>query len=92
MTSMAADLLRKGYEKAKAFVGLSDPYKILREAVFSPNPMRYRPIWSCDFRYNFTRPTIKSQGKSAPGSPSLLPTNHPHGGTTLGSCRMELAR
>ena len=39
-----------------------------REAVFSPNPMRYRPIWSCDFRYNFTRPTIKSQGKSAPAS------------------------
>ena len=40
----------------------------IREAVFSPNPMRYRPIWSCDFRYNFTRPTIKSTGKSAPAS------------------------
>ena len=26
------------------------------------------------------------------GSLSLLPTNQPHGGTTLGSCRMELAR
>ena len=24
----------------------------LREAVFSPNPMWYRPIWSCDFRCN----------------------------------------
>ena len=25
----------------------------IREAVFSPNPMQYRLIWSCDFRYNF---------------------------------------
>ena len=36
-----------------------------QEAVFSPNPMRYRPIWSCDFRYNFHElytadPMIKS--------------------------------
>jgi len=38
------------------------------EAVFAPNPMRYRPIWSCDFRYNFIQPMIKSQGKSAPAS------------------------
>ena len=71
-----------------------------REAVSSPNPMRYRPIWSCDFRYNFnsTRPTIigsrprVSQLRQVTGSLSLLPTNQPHGKTTLGSCRMELAR
>ena len=50
-----------------------------RQAVFSPNPM-YRPIWSCDFRYNFTQPTIRSQGKSAPASNWLLPTNQSHGG------------
>ena len=33
-----------------------------------------------------------SQLQQVTGLLSLLPANQPHGGTTLGSCRMELAR
>ena len=37
------------FETSLVADALVDP---IREAVFSPNPMWYRPIWSCDFRCN----------------------------------------
>jgi len=39
------------------------PVVHLREAVFSPNSMWYRPNWSCDFWYNLQLlPTYPSPG------------------------------
>ena len=33
-----------------------------RGGCLSPNHMRYRPIWSCDFRYNFPRSSLMING------------------------------
>ena len=50
----------------------------VREAVFSPNPMWYRPIWSCDFRCNLNGLQSSGIGESL----SLAFSRQlPHGGT-----------
>ena len=55
------------------------------EAVFSPNPMWYRPNWSCDFRCN-----LHGLQYSEVGRVSCLRKSR--GGHRLDSCSMELAR
>ena len=60
-----------------------------REAVFSPNPMRYRPIWSCDFWCNFH---VKSAGSGESlllAFSCQLPIRQSHGGPRLDSCRWD---
>ena len=54
-----------------------------REAVFSPNPMWYRPNWSCDFQCNL-------HAKHISALVSYL--RQSRGGPRLDSCNMELAR
>ena len=59
----------------------------LREAVFSPNPMWYRPTWSCDFRCNLHG--LQSSGIGHTGDRVTLARIY--GGPRLDSCSMGLA-
>ena len=69
-----------------------------RESVFSPNPMWYRPIWSCDFRCNFH--ALQSSGIGHTGDRVTLvrilyiyqlAIRQSHSRPRLDSCSMGLA-